>query len=586
MRNQLKGFEYTGFICSYFIVLKGKNELAGRSKKEDFFRMRLHQRFFQIAVIAVVSLQLTKADDLSDLKTQLQALQQQMNRLQAKIEKATDTKPQASLANPAVPAQPFVASKDQSAANKHGFFERKPGPALTFYTTNGEITPYGNIDLSIDAVTKGLGGKVGPDGFGPVGNMSWLSDISSNISYAGVRGFQRLNWMGLKLVYQLESQIDVASMPGTSESNSSESNVVKGALTSRNSFIGLSSSTWGAIKIGKTDAPYKNSTMRMNPFYGELGDYQVIMSNTGGDNRVEFGTRLDHSIWYESPNWKGVAIAALFSPGQNRALNSDNIAAGEADCTGGNIPGSGGITPITCSDGSFSNAASASVTFTHGPFYAAVAYERHEKVNRQSDIAGLYGSPNATEAHLEAEDVADEDAGKVGVQYLFPTKTTLSGIYETMHRYVPSDLEFQNERQRQGTWLALSQQLTKHTNINLGWAHAFRAEGDPGQHDSSFQTPPGGTPGSDSTGGANVNNQANMFTIAYKYQATKNLGIYTDWAMTMNGPYAHYDLGAGGRTVATDCHDAYAATGGLGSDPHCWAGGRLNGASLGMDWKF
>lgn len=407
-----------------------------------------------------------------------------------------------------------------------------------------------------------------------MGNMSWLPDISSNISYAGVRGFQRLGDLPFTLVYQLESQIDVASMPGVGESNSNQSNVVKGALTSRNSFVGLSSTKWGAIKIGKSDAPYKNSTMRMNPFYGMIGDYQVIMGNTGGDNRVEFGTRLDHALWYESPNWKGFALAALYSPGQNRATNSDNIAAGESDCTGGNIPGSGGITPLTCSDGSFSDAVSTSLTYTNGGLYAAAAYERHKKVNRQSDITGLYASPNATSMLLESQDVADEDAAKAGIQYLLHSHTTISAIYETMHRYVPADLQFQNERQRNGSWFALSQQLTKRANLNFGWAHAFRAQGDPGQHNSSLATPPGGTPGVDATGGVHVNNQANLFTIAYKFQATKNLGFYTDWAYTVNAPYAHYDLGTGGRTVTTDCHDAFDAAGGLvGSNPHCWAGG-------------
>src|ERR1700676_5028741 len=133
----------------------------------------------------------------------------------------------------------------------------------------------------------------------------------------------------------------------------------------------------------------------MNPFYGMIGDYQVIMGNTGGDNRVEFGTRLDHSIWYESPNWRGLVLNALYSPGQNRASNSDNIASGESDCTGCNVPGSGGIVPVTCSDGSFSDAVSASLSYTHGPLFLTAAYERHMKVNRSSDITGIYGSGNA-----------------------------------------------------------------------------------------------------------------------------------------------------------------------------------------------
>jgi hypothetical protein len=32
----------------------------------------------------------------------------------------------------------------------HGFLEKKPGNPLTFYTPGGEITAYGNIDVSFD----------------------------------------------------------------------------------------------------------------------------------------------------------------------------------------------------------------------------------------------------------------------------------------------------------------------------------------------------------------------------------------------------------------------------------------------------
>jgi hypothetical protein len=209
------------------------------------------------------------------------------------------------------------------------------------------------------------------------------------------------------------------------------------------------------------------------------------------------------------------------------------------------------------------------------------------KVDRSSDITGIYGSGNAYSVLLQAQDVADEDAAKIGMQYAFPTRTTVSGIFETLHRYVPADLEFQNERQRMGTWFALSQQLNKATSVHFGWAHAFRAPGDPGQHNDSLITPPGGVPGTDFTAGAGADNRANLFTVAIKRQLTRNLAVYADWAMTANGPAAHYDLGAGGRGLTTDCHDASDATGGLvASSPHCWTGTTLMGASVGMIWKY
>ena len=537
-------------------------------------------------LVAIVS----RGDEVSDLKAQVRVLRQksavlteQIQQLQQKIDGASVAA--ASVAN--LPPAETSPNLIQSGAKTHGWFERKPGDGLTFFVPGGELTTYGNLDVSLDVTTKGIGGKTGPDGNPPTGDMGWMPAISTNLSYLGVRGFQFVPKLPFRFIYQFETQMDIAAQSGTGETNSNQSNVVKGGFTSRNSYIGISSPRWGSLMLGKTDAPYKNSTAKLNPFYAMIGDYQVIMGNTGGDNRVEFGTRLDHSIWYQSPKWQGFVMDALISPGQNRAYNSDNIAAGESDCTGGNVPGSGGITPLTCSDGSFGMATSTSLTYSHGSWYVTTAYERHEKVNRSSDITGLYASGNAYSQMLMLQDVAPEDAGKVGVMYSFPTKTTIGGIVETLHRYVAQDLQFQNERQRLGTWLVISQKLNQKASAHLGWAHAFRALGDPGQHNDSSAVPPGGDPATDATAGAHADNRANLFTVAFKDQLNKNLTAYVDWAYTANGPAAHYDLGAGGRSVTTDCHDAFAAPGGLmGSNPHCWTGGQLMGVSAGVNFRF
>src|SRR5215468_11699503 len=346
-----------------------------------------------VALIASMGSLQARADEVSEaILKRLDALEKENGKLRAEIKqiearttaKAAPAKQasEAALSSEVAPSKAANASSPSTegasssymlqtagagyiASTDGGYFEKKPGDSLTFRTPNGEITGYGNFDISIDATTKGISkGMVGNGGPGdnPIGNLGWMPAMSSNLSYLGVRGFQNLGDQPFKFVYQLETQVDISATSGVSESNSNFSNVVKGGLTSRNSFIGLASDSWGAIKVGKTDAPYKNSTAMMNPFSGMLGDYQVIMGNTGGDNRVEFGTRLDHSVWWQSPNWNGLTFAALFSPGQNRASNSDNLAAGESDCAGGNNPVSGGFG--TCSDGAFSNAVSVSGTYT------------------------------------------------------------------------------------------------------------------------------------------------------------------------------------------------------------------------------
>ena len=146
--------------------------------------------------------------------------------------------------------------------------------------------------------------------------------------------------------------------------------------------------SWGKLKAGTTYTPYKKSTDRMNPFSGMLGDYGAVMGNTGGDNRVEFGSRIDHSIWYESPKFGGLfSFDVLFSPGQNRTPYNEGQSSGSPDCAGGNVPGSGNL-PLACADGAFDNAWSFDVKFEHGPIYFTAAYEIHQGVNRSSDGIG------------------------------------------------------------------------------------------------------------------------------------------------------------------------------------------------------
>jgi len=492
-----------------------------------------------------------RADQAADVQAKLDALQKQVAELQAQMK--------AMVAN----AQQAPQEKVAAAPGAHEFLERKAGDGLTFFTRGGELSIYGNLDLSIDEATKGLGGMT-VDGVAPVGKGGWMADLSTNLSYVGVRGFQQLGGFPANFVYQLETQIDVSAASGTSATNSNTSSVVKGGLTSRNSFIGLASPVWGALKIGKTDAPYKTSTASMNAFSGMWGDYSVIMGNTGGDNRVEFGTRLDHSIWYESPNLGGFFVNALVSPGQNRGYDNSNLAAGEGDCAGGNVPGSGGL-PVACNDGAYGAAYSVSAGYRNGPLYVTGAYELHKGVNRTSDLPAF-----------DPTDVANEWAAKIGAQYRFSTGTTVNAIYERLRRDVPEALAFQNERSRSGYWLAVSQQIGANDSAHFGWAHAGQAVGDPGQHNT-----PGGL-GSD--------NAANMFTLAWKHQVDQQLGFYADFAETLNHASAHYDLGAGGRGVTTDCHDASNPdTTGFdpnGNAPHCWAGGKLKGVSVGMKYTF
>jgi predicted porin len=504
-------------------------------------------------------------DPASAIKAQVEAMQKQLDALKAQLEQVQSQ---------------VQTQKQEQDKNKAAFVEMKPGLGTTFLTGGGgEVTIYGNLDVSFDYTTKGLQSSYDQGG-SPEGKMGWMSAISTNLSYLGLRGNHPIG-NDLAFIWQLEAGIDISATPGTRATNSNTSDAVNGALFSRNSFVGFSGKDWGSVMLGKSETPYKLSSDRLNPFSGMIGDYRVIMGNTGGDNRVEFGYRAPHAVWYNSPNWSGFSFSAMYGPGQNRANDNSNLGSAEQDCAGGNIPGSGALPPA-CTDGSFGNLYSVNAEFIWESLYLFGAYEEHVKTNRISDTIGFPTTP-PEDTQGDPNDVANETAWKLGGSYTFPTKTTVGGMYEKFKRNVPSYLEYQNERQRSGYWLFLTQALTENDVVSAGWAHAGSTPGDPGTHN---------TPG-----GADPNNQANMYTVAWKHLLDRNTTVYADWAMTVNHTDAHYDLGAGGHANTTDCHDASqeaafdpTANGGAGGvsggGPHCFAGGKVQGFSVGVQYRF
>lgn len=487
---------------------------------------------------------------------------------------------------------------------------------------------YGTLDVSFDDTTKGINGlqayhwslsdpnnpnstpvQGGLKG-GPVGRLGYMPALSTNKSQVGYRFSHKIADSSTEFMVQIETGLAITASPGLKTSYTQQSNVVNGAIGLGDTFVGLQDKAWGKIKFGTMYSPYKKSTDRLNPFSGMLGDYAVVMGNSGGDNRVEFGTRLDHSITFESPKIGDLfSFDLLWSPGANRTFDNVVQSAGSPDCSGGNEPGSGNLL-LNCDDGGFGDAFSVDLRFESGPFYATAAWERHKDVNRNSDGIGAnsltYGvllnncPPPYTAAScsplldwgtfgtIVAEfpefaaiasppyltDIADESAWKVGMQYAFPVGLTLNGEYERMTRDVTPALSFQNERQRNGTWFAATQKFGANDSVSIGWAHAGRTPGDPGGQHNYNPT--------------STDNTADMYTIAWKHNLDKQLYWYIDSALTINHGNAHYDLGAGGRGLTTDCHDGTNTifTDASSAGPTTWGGCRLMGFSTGLDYKF
>ncbi len=116
-----------------------------------------------------------------------------------------------------------------------------------------------------------------------------------------------------------------SAAPGLQNTWTKSSNTVQGAIGLGDTFVGFQNHAWGRLRFGEMYMPYKTSTDRLNPFGTGLGNYAVVMGNTGGDNRVEFGTRMDDVVDYNSPTWGGFSfdVAVPVRPADRPEQQSD-----------------------------------------------------------------------------------------------------------------------------------------------------------------------------------------------------------------------------------------------------------------------
>jgi predicted porin len=524
---------------------------------EEDILMIVQKRTLAIACsLALASVGSAHADQVSDMQKALDALQRQVQELQSQlsaVKRAQEVQAQEKQAPPPPSAGPVG----------------KPGNDLTWQVGGGEVTIYGHFDVSADDQTTGMANFMN-NGEKVTGKNGWVPDISSNQSYFGIKGARPFN-NDLRAVFQFETEISTAATPGASD-QAPDGTAQKFSLGSRNSFVGLESKSMGAIKLGKTDTPYKTSTARMDPFANTPGDYNAIMGNSGGDNRAEFDARLPHSIWYESPNMNGLVLGFLASPGQNRSTDTGLYAQGEPDCTGGNstagLNGNAGQ-PNSCADGSYGNAYSFAIAYQTGPLYLTAGYEVHKNVNRKGDelVPGTIG-------------VRDEAGFKAGVQYAFPTNTTVNFIVERLKRdAITTDLD---ERTHTATWLALTQRITPLDDLNFGWARAGKT---PGQPDQGVQDHNG-----NANGPGQSSNGANLYSFGYKHRFQDTRATtYLTISRLKNEYWGHYSLGAGGHGLPTRNYVGDKFIGGCQDGGNCgppFAGNTAEAVSLGMTYDF
>jgi predicted porin len=522
---------------------------------------------------------------LDDVMARLDKIEKENAELRQKVRSLQGAKSAPVAAAPAI----TDPSKFKGNPVLHAAVATSPAPVAPIppvHTIGGIPVKAGPLGPIIDNTTVTLYGSIDVSGdvFNPsVFDQGTKLAIASNISSFGIRVRHNLapyGWDGMAVVAQLESQVDIAAAP-----------TERAAFGTRDSFLGLET-PWGSIKAGKSDTPYKKATNAWDPFSRTLGDYNSIMGNTGGDNRAEFDWRMNHAVWYESPIFSGFQVSALFSPGQNYAQDNSDYAYGDYfQCngastrgSGSNFPGTGGAVPGNiggngCTDGSYGNAYSAAATYKNGPFTAMAAYELHEGVNRHGDDGlqpGLIAPVFLADGSQVFTGVHNEWAAKVGGGYRVNDgigDLALNAYYEWIRREVTPLEEPFNERSRDGVFASATQFIGTKWSVSASYAHAFKTPGNPAM--LSVNDP---VLAPLATVQANqFDNSASQYAIGARYYFNSWASWYVVASELVQGPGAHYCLGASGHGYQVCSRDAANDTIG---------GATIKAATTGMTFNF
>ena len=254
---------------------------------------------------------------------------------------------------------------------------------------SGNVTVYGQIDMSVDSVSAtGAGSAL------PSKNVPTHGRISSNNSRIGFKGNEDLG-NGLSAIWQIESAIGMGADPTATNT-----------FASRNTYLGVASKTMGTALMGVYDTPYKLSTAKLDIFADTLGDYNSIMGSAGGNAGNQFDRRTSNTVAYMTPAMNGLSGSIAYVFGENPTL--DPKPAGAADQQG--------------------KAWSLAATYDNGPIFATLAWEKHTNLN--DFRLRLPAGPTLSGA--VAFDTDSSKGTKLGGGYNFGQGTKVGVVWEKL----------------------------------------------------------------------------------------------------------------------------------------------------------
>lgn len=181
----------------------------------------------------------------------------------------------------------------------------------------GPFAIYGTLNSAVEVISVD---KVNAATTSLADSQTRLADQSSKLGFKAKYDLGN----GMLALGQIESRVYLGNNGNATDD--------KAEIGSRNTFIGLSSTTGGTLRLGRYDNAYKLSLKAMVPtLYGNLND----ASNDYGDKQIlnRLGARQGDLVAYESPNWSGISANLSYNLGKD---STNSISGGAANNTAKN----------------------------------------------------------------------------------------------------------------------------------------------------------------------------------------------------------------------------------------------------------
>ena len=195
-----------------------------------------------------------------------------------------------------------------------------------------DVTLYGFISAAVEGASASNSNSASANIY------SGRSKVSDQNSRIGFKGNEDLG-NGTKALWQVESSLKNFDQGGVNDKGEAAT------FGTRNSFVGLSDSTFGSVVMGNNDSAYKRYTnVGANVMADTTAD---TMGDSGGVlNIVNRGdARLKNSVHYDTPVWAGFQAGVSYGFDEYRvsgsSKNSARVSVGASYTNGGLKIGAG-----------------------------------------------------------------------------------------------------------------------------------------------------------------------------------------------------------------------------------------------------